>query len=52
MTADKNFNHVGDAAVFAHGGFAHSLFDRGIDAQIQRRDLGFSHAVHCNGKAG
>jgi len=47
VSANQDFDHVGDAAMLTRGRFAHSFLDGRIDAQIERGDFGFRHAVHC-----
>ena len=47
MAAYQDFDHVGNATVLNRGRLTNGFFDRGIDAQIERGDLGLGHAAHC-----
>ena len=50
VAANQDLDHIRDAAVLAGSSFAYRLLDGGIDAQIQRRNLGLRHALHCKVK--
>ena len=47
MPADQHFDHVRHATVLARRCFSHGFLDAGLDTQVQRRNLGLSHALHC-----
>ncbi len=47
VAANQDFDHVRNAAMFHRSSFAHGVLDGRINAQVQRRNLRFSHAVHC-----